>query len=70
MLEIIVILLQVEKSLEIKNVVGKALQRGRKQESAECSHTSMLNGFYPTTQHQGECGHIKGHAYSISLVQH
>ena len=24
----------------------------------------MLDGFYLTTQYQGECGHIEGHAYS------
>ena len=29
------------------------------------SHTSMLDGFYLTTQYRGECGHIEGHAYSV-----
>ena len=33
------------------------------------SHTSMLDGFYLTTQYQGECGHIEGHAYSVFFLK-
>ena len=62
---------QNEKSLEMNNVLGTALHKVRKQcieESARCTHTSMLNIFYLTTQHQGEWDNIEGHAYSIFFL--
>ena len=52
-----------------KSVVGMALPKGRKQESAQCSRTSMLNVFYLTTQHHRESGHIEGHAYLVFLLR-
>ena len=48
-------------------ILDETLTRYRKVHNVN-SHTSMLDGFYLTTQYQGECGHIEGHAYSRRAV--
>ena len=58
---------QVEKSLEMKkcsrNGTAKIKNTRYRNVYNVKSHTSMLDGFYLTTQYQGECGQIEGHAY-------
>ena len=54
---------QVEKTLEMKNGVGMALQKNK---VGMCMMLSQCNtGLFLTIQYQGECGHIEGHAYSV-----
>ena len=61
---------QVEKSFEMKKCSRNGTAKIKKTRYRKVynvnSHTSMLDGFYLTTQYQGECGHIEGHAYSVS----
>ena len=63
---------QVEKSLEMKkcsrNGTAKIMKTRYRKVYNVNSHTSMLDGFYLTTQYQGECGHIEGHAYSVFFL--
>ena len=60
---------QVEKSLEMKKCSrnGSAKMKNTRYRKVYNinSHTSMLDGFYLTTQCQGQCGHIGGYAYSV-----
>ena len=57
---------QVEKSLEMKKCSRNGTKKTRYRNVYNVkSHTSMLDGFYLTTQYQGECGHIEGHANSV-----
>ena len=63
------IIIQVEKSLEMKKCSRNGTAKIKKTRYRNVynvkSRTSMLDGFYLTTQYQGECGHIEGHAYSV-----
>ena len=63
---------QVEKSLEMKKCSGNGTAKIKKTRYRKVhnvnSHTSMLDGFYLTTQYQGECGNIEGHAYSVFFL--
>ena len=64
--------IQVEKSLEMKKCSRNGTAKIKKTRYRKVynvnSHTSMLDGFYLTTQYQGECGHIDGHAYAVGVA--